>query len=72
MINYRFYVLNQQDHITHAHVAECNDLDDIQREALSLLAEHPAAAAIEVWDPQKLIYRSERPTTVPRSSNSAA
>lgn len=61
MINYRFYVLNHHDHITHAHVAECEDVDAIQRMALSLLAEHLAAATIEVWEREKLVYRSERP-----------
>ena len=65
MVNYRFYVLNRHDHITHAHVAGCDGADDIQRTALSLLAEHAAAAAVEAWDRDKLIYRSERPKTDP-------
>lgn len=71
MVNYRFYLLNQRDHITDVHVGECDGVDDIQRTALSLLAEHPTAAAAEVWERDKLIYRTERPTTVP-VGNSAA
>lgn len=61
MANYRFYLLDQHDHITEALVAECNGADDIQRTALSLLAEHEAAASVEAWERGKLVYRSERP-----------
>ena len=61
MINYRFYLLNQHDHITEAHVAECEGAEDIERTALSLLAEHEGAAAVEGWDRDKLVYRCERP-----------
>jgi hypothetical protein len=58
---YRFYVLNSRDHITHAHAAECDGGgDDVQRTALSLLAEHQAAAAVEVWERDKLVHRAER------------
>jgi hypothetical protein len=71
MVNYRFYLLNQRNHITDVHVAECEGLDDIQRTAFSLLAEHVAAAAIEAWERDKLIYRSERPKAAPVSSTAA-
>jgi hypothetical protein len=71
MTNYRFYLLNRHDHITDVHVAECDGIDDLQRTALSFLAEHVAAAAVEAWDRDRLIYRSERPKTVP-VGNSAA
>lgn len=59
--NYRFYFLNHHDHITKAHTAECEGVDHIQRTALSLLAEHESAAAIEAWERDKLVYRTERP-----------
>jgi hypothetical protein len=71
MANYRFYLLNQRGHITDVHVAECESLDDIQRTALSLLAEHVAATAIEAWERDRLIYRSERPKTAPVGSTAA-
>jgi len=71
MVNYRFYVLNQHDHITDVHVAECDGVDDVQRQALSLLAEHVAAAAVEAWERDKLVYRSERPKTTPVSTSAA-
>jgi hypothetical protein len=69
--NYRFYLLNAHDHITDVHVTECESVDDIQGTALSLLAEHPAAAAIEAWEPNKLVYRSKRPKTTPLSPTAA-
>ena len=59
--NYRFYLLNRHDHITKAHTAECENVDDIQRTALSLLAEYDAAAAVEAWERDKLVFRTERP-----------
>jgi len=71
MTNYRFYLLNRHDHITDVHIAECDGIDDLQRKALSLLAEHVAAATVEAWDRDRLIYRSERPKSVP-VGNSAA
>jgi hypothetical protein len=66
--NYRFYLLNRQNHITKAHVAECEGVDDIQRTALSLLAEHQVAAAVEVWERDKVVFRTERPTRGPVTS----
>jgi hypothetical protein len=63
--NYRFYLLNRHNHITKAHVAECDGVDDIRRAALSLLAEHEVAAAVEVWERDKVIFRTERPTRAP-------
>jgi hypothetical protein len=71
MVNYRFYVLNQYDHITNVHVAECEGVDDVEHRALSLLADHVAADAIEAWERDKLIYRSERPKTTPVSTSAA-
>jgi hypothetical protein len=59
--NYRFYLLNQDDHITKVHVAECEGPDDIQRMALSLLAAQEATAAVEVWERAKRVCRAERP-----------
>jgi len=58
---YRFYLLNHGDHITKVHIAECADMDDIQRMALSVLAEHEVAAAVEAWERDKLVFRTERP-----------
>jgi len=63
--SYRFYLLNRHDHITKAHIAECEGVDDVQREALSLLAEHVAAAAVEAWERDKLVSRTERPKRGP-------
>ena len=65
MTNYRFYILNRHNHITEAHVAECEGVDDVQRMALLLLTEHQVAAAIEAWERDKLVYRAERPKTDP-------
>ena len=65
MANYRFYLLNQRDHITKAQVAECEGVDDVQRMALLLLTEHQVAAAIEAWERDRLVYRAERPKTDP-------
>ena len=62
MTNYRLYLLNRQNHIIEAHVAECEGVDDAQRTARSLLAEHVAAAAVEVWERDKVVFRSERQT----------
>ena len=64
MTNYRFYLLTQHDHIMKVHIAECEGADDIQRMALSLLAAHEAAAAVEVWDRHKRLCRAERPKPV--------
>lgn len=61
MAFYRFYLLNQHDHIAKAVVAECEGVDDLQRTALSLMAEHEFAAAVEAWERDKLVYRTERP-----------
>jgi hypothetical protein len=71
MLNYRFYSFDAHDRITAAHVVECDGVDDLQRRALSFLADHPAAAAVEVWDRDKLVYRSERPKTEPVSITAA-
>jgi hypothetical protein len=60
MTSYRFYLLNRDNHITRAQVAECVGADDIQRTALSFLAEHEAAAAVEVWEREKMVFRSAR------------
>jgi len=54
-------LFNCDDHITKAHVAECEGAEDIQRTALSLLAANEVAAAVEAWNLDKLVYRSERP-----------
>jgi hypothetical protein len=65
---YRFYLLNHSDHITKVHIAECAGVDDIQRTALSLLAEHEAAAAVEAWERDKLVSRTDRPKRDPVTS----
>jgi hypothetical protein len=65
VISYRFYLINHHDHITKVHIAECEGVDDIQRTALSLLAEHEMAAAVEVWERDKRVTRSERPKREP-------
>lgn len=61
--NYRFYVLNRRNLITKAHAAECESADDIQRTALALLAAHEVAAAVEVWERDKVVFRTERVTS---------
>jgi hypothetical protein len=58
--NYRFYLLNQDDHIFSVRVAECECADEIQRMAVSLLAAHDIATAVEVWERDKRICRAER------------
>jgi hypothetical protein len=65
--SYRFYVLNRQDHITAARIAECADADDIQRTARLFLDEHQLAAGIEAWERGKLICRIKRPAAALRS-----
>ena len=60
MTNYRIYILDRLEHITEACVAECEGEDDIERTALSLLADHQAATAVEVWERDKVVYRTER------------
>jgi hypothetical protein len=60
-VTYRFYLLNRQDHITKAHIAECEDVDDVQRTALALLTEYQVAATIEAWERDKLVCRIKRP-----------
>lgn len=62
MTNYRFYLLTRHNHITKVHIAECEGVEDIQRTALSLLAENEVAAAVEVWARDKRVCRSERPS----------
>jgi hypothetical protein len=57
--NYRFYILNREDHITHVRVAEWGG-GEVERRAFSLLAEHQGAASVEVWERDKLVYRTER------------
>ena len=58
MANYRFYILNRLEQITKAQVAECEGEDEIERAADSLLAEHQASAAVEVWERDKVVYRT--------------
>jgi hypothetical protein len=58
--SYRFYLLNRQNHITKAYIAECENADDVQRTALSLLTEHQLADAVEAWDRDKRVYRTKR------------
>jgi hypothetical protein len=60
VVNYRFYILNKHDRITGAHVAECEGDGEIEHTALTLLAEHQASAAVEVWDRDKLVHRVDR------------
>jgi len=60
MTQYRIYILNRLAHITEAHVAACECVDEIERTALTLLAEHQAAAAVEVWDRDRLVHRADR------------
>lgn len=59
--SYRFYVLNRDNHITAAPIAECEDIDDVQRTARSILNEYQVAAVIEAWERDKLICRIKRP-----------
>jgi hypothetical protein len=66
--DYRFYVLNRHNHITQAHVAECEGVDDIQRTAIALLAEHQGATAVEAWERDKVVFRTERPARGPVTS----
>ncbi len=68
MATYRFYLLNHGDHITKVHIAECAGVDDIQQTALSLLVEHEVAAAVEVWERDKLVSRTDRPKRDPVTS----
>lgn len=60
MVNCRFYILNRHEQITKLHVAPCKEPDDVERTATALLSEHVASFAVEVWDRDKRIYRTER------------
>lgn len=59
-VNYRFYVLDRDEHIIKVRVAGCEGTEDIERTAAALLAEHVDSAAIEVWDRQRPVHRAER------------
>jgi hypothetical protein len=61
VINYRFYLLDRQNHITNVYIAECEGAEGVQRMALSLLADYKAAAAVEAWDGAKRVYLTKRP-----------
>ena len=63
MTSYRFYLLNQFNHITKVHVADC-DGDDVERTALAFLLAHEVAAAVEAWDRDKRVYRTMRTSIV--------
>jgi hypothetical protein len=62
---YRFYLLDRGDNITTVHFVECEGVGDIQHATLSLLAEHEVAAAVEVWERDKIVSRTERAKYVP-------
>jgi uncharacterized membrane-anchored protein len=68
--NYRFYLFDREGHISKAHIAECDGVDDVQRTALALLASNEVAAAVEAWERHTLVYRAERPHR-PASSSAA-
>ena len=59
-VNYRFYVLNCDEHIIKVHVASCDSPEAIERTANALLGEHPTSGAVEAWDRQRPIHRAER------------
>jgi hypothetical protein len=63
--NYRFYLLNQHEHIFSVQIAQCEGVDEIQRMALALLAAREVAAAVEVWERDKRVCRTERRPVTP-------
>jgi len=54
---YRFYLLNRYDDIIEVHITECDDAGAIEETAVSLLAEHEVAVAVEAWDGPVRVYR---------------
>jgi hypothetical protein len=62
--SYRFYLLNQFNHITKVHIADCDGADDVERTALAFLLAHEVAAAVEAWDRDKRVYRTMRTSIV--------